>query len=50
VGVSREVARFAGILFYPMFRGFPNGLIRSASPQAGSTVHNLGITTTSTNS
>ena len=27
-----------------MFRGSPNGLIRSACPQAGSTVHNLGRT------
>src|SRR5579862_8923066 len=42
VGVFREVPRFAGILFYPMFRGSPNGLIRSACPQAGSTVHDLG--------
>jgi hypothetical protein len=42
VGVFREVACFAGILFYPIFRESPNGVIRSACPQTGSTAHNRG--------
>ena len=43
MGVFREAARFVGILFYPMFRGSPNGLITSACLQVGSSVNKPGL-------
>src|SRR6516225_9886781 len=40
MGISCEVACSAGILFYPMLWGSPNGLFRSACRQRGFDVHN----------